>query len=373
MSEHISLPFYAKFALISIGAFAFVSAMYLGQQIILPLLYATIIAILLNPVVGFLTRLKINRVVAISLTVLFAILISISFLYFMSSRLSMFQATYPRLKVKFLAMMLQIIHWVSINFNVNATQVKEWISDKQNDILVGLEGSIGATLSTINSVLIVVFLLPVYMFMILFYKELLLVFIRKLFGVEHHEAVFAILFSSKKIIQSYLVGLLLEAAIVATLNSIGLLILGIDYAIILGITSAVLNVIPYIGGVIAILIPMTIAFVTKDSYSSAIGVLGVYLFIQFVDNHYIIPNIVASKVKINALVSVVVVLVGHMVWGLPGMFLSIPLTAIVKVIFDHIEPLKPWGYLLGNIVPTAKQRIAFTKKGLASIIHHEQQ
>ena len=357
MSEHITLPFYAKFALISIGAFAFVSAMYLGQQIILPLLYATIIAILLNPVVGFLTYLKINRVVAISLTVVFAIVVTVLFLYFMSSRLSMFQATYPRLKVKFLAMMLQIIHWVSINFNVNASQIKEWISDKQNDILLGLEGSIGATLSTINSVLIVVFLLPVYLFMILFYKELLLVFIRKLFGVEHHEAVFAILFSSKKIIQSYLVGLL---------------ILGIDYAIILGITSAVLNVIPYIGGVIAILIPMTIAFVTKDSYSSAIGVLGVYLFIQFVDNHYIIPNIVASKVKINALVSIVVVLVGHMVWGLPGMFLSIPLTAIVKVIFDHIEPLKPWGYLLGNIVPTVKQRVAFTKKGLAFIIHHEQ-
>ena len=371
MDNNIKLPFYAKFALISIGAFAFVSAMYLGQQIILPVVYATIIAILLNPIVGFLVKIRINRVVAIAITVFATITLTLVFIYFMSSQLSLFQATYPRLKVKFLALMLQSIHWISIHFKVNTIQIHEWISQKQDDIILGLEGSIGATLSTINNVLIVTFLLPVYIFMILFYKELLLVFIRKLFDVTNHEAVFAILFSSKKIIQSYLVGLMMEAAIVATLNSIGLLILGIDYAIILGITSAILNVIPYIGGVIAILIPMTIAFVTKDSYSSAVLVLGVYLFIQFVDNHYIIPNIVASKVKINALVSIVVVLLGHMIWGLPGMFLSIPLTAIVKVIFDHIEPLKPWGYLLGNMVPTVKQRIAFSKKDLVAIIHHE--
>jgi predicted PurR-regulated permease PerM len=80
----------------------------------------------------------------------------------------------------------------------------------------------------------------------------------------------------------------------------------------------------------------------------------IYLVIQFIDNHFIVPKIVASRVQINALVSIIVVLVGGAIWGIPGMFLSIPLTAIAKVVCDHVEPLKPWGFLLGNIVPTAR-------------------
>jgi predicted PurR-regulated permease PerM len=118
----------------------------------------------------------------------------------------------------------------------------------------------------------------------------------------------------------------------------------------------------FLGGVISIALPMIIAFVTKETYSHTILVLGWYLMIQFIDNHYIIPRVVASKVKLNALISVIVVLVGSTLWGIPGMFLSIPLTAIVKVIFDHIESLKPWGFLLGNIVPTSTLRFDFMKK-----------
>jgi predicted PurR-regulated permease PerM len=204
------------------------------------------------------------------------------------------------------------------------------------------------------------FLLPVYVFMILYYKPLFLEFIRKLFRLEHHAAVVEILTKSKSIIQNYLVGLFFEMLIMAVLNSAGLLILGIDYAIILGITGALLNIIPYIGGVIAIALPLTIAFVTKDSLLYPGLVLVIYIFTQFIDNHYISPRIVASRVKINALISIIAVLIGGALWGVPGMFLSIPLIAIIKVICDHIEPLKPWGFLLGNIVPT-KSKFLFVK------------
>ena len=107
---------------------------------------------------------------------------------------------------------------------------------------------------------------------------------------------------------------------------------------------------------------MVIALVTNDTYTPAILVFGLYMLIQFIDNNFIIPYIVASKVKINALMSIIVVLVGAALWGVPGMFLSIPLTAILKVIFDNIESLKPWGFLLGNIVPTSKMKFDFIKK-----------
>ena len=358
----MKLPFYARFALISIGTFAFISALYIGQQIILPLIYATIIAILLNPAVNFLVRKKINRTVAISLIVVTAIVATAGLTYFISLQLSMFSETYPSLKIKFNETGDQIIHWTSQYFNIKTFKINKWIQENVNDVINNLGGTIGQTLSVIYGIIIIVVLLPVYLFMILFYKDLLLEFIRKLFNATHHVVVFEVLVNSKKIIQSYLVGLLVEAAIIATLNSAGLLFLGIDYAIILGITGALLNVIPYLGGVIAIALPMIIAYVTKGS-SAAVLVFGVYMLIQFIDNHFIIPRIVASKVKINALIAVIVVLMGGALWGIPGMFLSIPLTAIVKVIFDHIESLKPWGFLLGNIVPTqSKLKLDFIKK-----------
>jgi predicted PurR-regulated permease PerM len=139
--------------------------------------------------------------------------------------------------------------------------------------------------------------------------------------------------------------------IMAALNSIGLLILGIQYANLLGVIGAVLNLIPYIGGIVAVALPMMIALVTKTSPWFALYLLAVYYFIQLIDNNYIVPKIVASKVKVNALVSIIVILAFGALWGIPGMFISIPLTAIVKVIFDHIETLKPWGFLLGDTMP----------------------
>ena len=108
---------------------------------------------------------------------------------------------------------------------------------------------------------------------------------------------------------------------------------------------------------------MMIALVTKSTAWYAVYIFVIFYIIQFIDNHYIIPKIVASKVKINALFAIIVVLVGNALWGIPGMFLSIPLLAIVKLIFDHIEPLKPWGYLLGDTMPPIiKIKTNFLKK-----------
>jgi predicted PurR-regulated permease PerM len=139
----------------------------------------------------------------------------------------------------------------------------------------------------------------------------------------------------------------LESAVVAALNSFGLLILGIEYAILIGVIGALLNLIPYIGGLVAISIPMLVAIATK-SPADALWVFVLYMLVQEFDNNFIVPKIVASRVKINALASIVVVLIGGAMWGVAGMFLSIPLTAIVKVIFDRITPLKPFGFLLGD-------------------------
>ena len=196
------------------------------------------------------------------------------------------------------------------------------------------------------------FLLPVYTFLLLFYKTLILNFFYEVFAERNSKEVGEVLSATKKSIQSYVVGLLLEALIVAILNTIALLLLGVKYAILLGVLGAILNVLPYIGGIIALALPLLIATVTKDGFHTQLLIIISYIIIQFIDNHYLIPYIISSKVKINALISVIMILLSGAVWGIPGMFLSIPFTGVLKIIFDRIPELKPWGKLLGDEIPT---------------------
>jgi predicted PurR-regulated permease PerM len=113
-----------------------------------------------------------------------------------------------------------------------------------------------------------------------------------------------------------------------------------------------LNMLPYIGGIIAIALPVIIATITKDGYTTQLGIIVAYLVIQFIDNNIIFPRVVSIKVQINALVSIVAILLGNALWGISGMFLSIPFVAVLKIIFDRIDELKPWGKLFGDAIPT---------------------
>lgn len=359
MENYFKMPFYAKTALIFISVFAFVYIMYIGQDIIIPIVYSTIFAILLNPFVNYLTRKKISKIIAISIAVSLTVIVVLAILYIIFSRINTFSESFPQFKLKIEQVSERLVRWISHEFNYSRTKIDKWMGERQ--IATVSSFASGETLSQLGQLAITLMLFPVYLFMILYYKSLLLEFIRKLFKLEHHVTVVAVLTNSKTIIQSYLVGLVFEMIIMAVLNSVGLLFLGIDYAIILGILAAILNIIPYIGGIMATLLPMFIAFATKDSLIYPLLVFIVTIFIQFIDNNYIVPKIVASRVQINALISIIAVLVGGALWGLSGMFLSIPLIAILKVIFDHIEPLKPWGFLLGNIVPT-NTKFSFIKR-----------
>ncbi len=350
MKEDLVLPFYVKTSIIIIGLFVFVTTLYLTQSIIVPIIYSTIIAIVLSPMVSFFTKRKINEVLAISITLIIGIAITLFIISFLSIQIMQFTDSFPKLVEKFNQFADSVELWASGRFNVSKLKIHSMVLKKRSEFINNGGALIGQTILSTGSKLVVALLIPVYVFMILLYQKHLIKFIHKLFNRKEYGEVDAVLSSTKLIIQGYLDGLFLEAVIMAFLNSITLLIIGIDYAILLGVLGAIVNVVPYVGGLISILFPVLIAIIS-DTPSDAIWIFVFYSIIQFFDVHYIVPKVVASKVKINALVSIIVVLAGGALWGLPGMFLSIPLTAIVKVIFDHVEPVKPWGFLLG-VPPT---------------------
>lgn len=357
MTNTVRFPFYAKITFLILGIYLIVYSMYIGQQIIIPIVYSFLISILLTPIVTFLERRKINRVVAISIAIVAGFLLMAGLIYFIASQLSMFDQAVPAMREKLNSLQYEVAQWISVHFNVSIQRIDAWFMKTRGDIMENGNAMVGKTIITISGFLIAVFILPVYVFMILYYEPLLLVFMKKLFNKVHHEKLEDVMMLTKGIVQSYLVGLLIEAVIIATMNSAALLLIGIDYAILIGIIGALLNMIPYIGGIVAVAIPMVIALITKDSAYYALLVLLAYMLIQFIDNHYITPKIVASKVKINALIALIVVFIGNALWGVPGMFLALPVTGILKVIFEHIESMKAWAFLLGDTMPASGRYI----------------
>ncbi len=350
-NKELKIPFYAKTTIFLVGLFTLIAMLYIAQSIIIPIVFAVILAIVLHPVVHFLVRMRINRILAISIALVITILFIAGLGILLYSQASKLSESWPALVEKFTQAFNQSIAWSSGYFDISPRKIHAWITETKSELLNNSGSAIGQTLMSVGSAMVVVFLIPVYIFLILFYEPLLLDFVRKLFGTSNQYQVGTIVTKTKSVIQQYLIGLIIEAAIIAVLEITALLILGIEYAILLGILGAILNVIPYIGGLIAVALPMIVAIATKDSAWYAVYVLIIYYIIQIVDNNYIVPKIVASKVKINALFSIIVVIAGNALWGVPGMFLSIPLLAIVKLIFDHVEPLKPWGMLLGDTMP----------------------
>jgi predicted PurR-regulated permease PerM len=350
--QETKTPFLVRITLFILGFYVFITMLSIAQSIIVPLIFSFILAILLHPVVNFFVQKRINRVLAISFTIFLTFLVIAALGVLMISQASRFGESWPILVERFTLIVNSSISWISGYLNINPKEIHEWIVRSKEDLTDISSETIGNTILTLGSGLVILFLVPVYIFLILFYHPLLLEFVHRLFGKNNQHQVSEVITQIKTVIQRYLIGLVIEAVMVAIMEIAALLILGIDYAILLGIIGAILNAIPYVGGLVAVALPMMIALATKSSGWYAVYVLVIYYIIQLIDNNYIVPKIVASKVKINALFSIVVVIAGNALWGIPGMFLSIPLLAIIKLIFDHIEPLKPWGYLLGDTMPS---------------------
>ncbi|MBK0378382.1 AI-2E family transporter [Mucilaginibacter sp. SD-g] len=341
-------PFYIQSTAVLFGLVLFVYSLSQLADVLIPLAFAVFFAILLNPLSNRLQRLKIPKVLSIMISLLVALIVVGIVFYFLSTQIIQFGDALPMLKEKFGAVTADIKEWISSTFGLAVAKQDQMIKDALNNSQSVLGKTLGSVLGTLG----IVFLLPVYIFLMLFYKTLILNFLYEVFAEENSKKVSEVLSETKIAIQSYIVGLLIETLIVALMNSTALVLLGVRYGILIGCIGALLNLLPYIGGIIAIALPVLMATVTKDGYSTQLGVILSYIVIQFIDNNVLVPRIVSSKVQINAMMSIVVVLLGNQLWGLPGMFLSIPFIAVLKIIFDRIDGLKPWGKLLGDTVPT---------------------
>jgi len=324
---------------------------YFMHEVIVPLILAFLIAVLLRPVVAFFNyKLKFPHVIAVFVTVILAILVGAGIIFFISKEISTFAQDIPNIKRHLNMHFHNIQYWIYERFNISYHKQDNYI-EKVKLEMQSEDGLMGNTLDRFSTIVLTLILVPVYTFFILLYRTLFINFLTKMVHVQHHPILKEIVTEVKIVIRSYIVGLLLEMAIVATLVSTGLMIVGIDYAIFIGVVAGFLNIVPYIGILTSALLSITVALGGSSEVGDIIGVVIVFTTVHLLDSNVLIPRVVSSKVKINALAAILGIVCGGTLIGIAGMFLALPVIAITKVVFDRVPALAPLGYLMGDTIP----------------------
>lgn len=348
MNETIQFPFYVKITLILLGILSIGYIFFIGQDIIIPIMMSFLFAVLLRPLVLFLkTKLRFPHVLSAIVAVLLFVMVILALVTFMSMQISDIVSDFNKIERNLNIHLHNLQQYIRSNFHFSTREQKKFIDDATKDS----KNLIGSTLMTFTDTLFNVILVPIYTFLILLYRTHFMLFLSKIFKKKHHEKLQDILYQIKVAVKSYIVGLILEMIAVSVLTSIGFMIIGVEYAILLGIITGVLNLIPYIGILFAGVLSIVVSLTGSTDLSIAVGVIAVNVIVQLIDNNILVPMIVNSKVEINAFVSIVSIIIGGALAGISGMFLAIPVIAVLKVIFDRIENMEAWGYLLGDDLP----------------------
>jgi AI-2 transport protein TqsA len=343
----VKLAFYARLALILHAVILILFIMYLGKTVFIPLFFAFLVAMLLYPVTSYLERHRFPRGIAAFLSVLIFIIIIGGLVWFFSAQVISFSKDIPRLQTRFTALLNDTQEWFSRKYHMDDAHQRSYINQSANGMISGLVNSIGTTFIGIVEFVILMIFFFIFTFFILVHRTLLVKFVRAFFTEDHNEKVNEVILKTRTVINNYLVGLMTEMLIMVVLNISILLVLGIKYALLLGVLAAVLNIIPYLGIYTSIAIGMLITLANgtgNQALSFGIALVAVH----FVDANVILPRIVGGRVKMNPLITIIAVLIGRLVWGIPGMFLFIPLTAIIRIISARIEDMKPWAILIGE-------------------------
>jgi predicted PurR-regulated permease PerM len=359
MESQKEVPYYQKLSLILLSLSILCIALVFGKDIILPILFSILLANILLPLTNFLSRKKFNKSLSILLPLSFAILAGAGIVYFLSSQIMHFVEDVPALEKRVDEVSHSFQVWIRESTTITIRKQNQYIQDTVSDLKDKAPGLMGATFVSITGILAYVVLMPLYTFLILYYRSTIKLFLISVFKNGSEKRVGEVLTESTTIAQQYLIGLCLETALVFTLNTIGFLVIGVKYAVFLALLAALLNLIPYVGMLAANILCMLITLVSSNDVTNVLWVGLILAVVQFLDNNFGMPLIVGNKVRINALVTIIGVLVGGSLCGIPGMFLAIPTLAVLKVIFDKVPDLQPWGMLLGD--NHVKQSITKTK------------
>jgi len=325
-----------------------VAVLYFGKPVLVPLMLGALLAMLMAPVCQRLDNFGLSRALSSTICIVILLIAFAIIFWIILNQVNSFMEDINQIQAKAKEMLGNLQRIIEDKLSIPKKE-QDVIAKEQVENGNGGNGSFaGSILNGFTSVLTTIVLMLVYTFLFIHGKERYETFIVRIFHEEDTEKVKTIVGKISLVGQKYLTGRVTSILILTTLYSIALLIIGLDNAIILGGVAALLTIVPYIGTTLGGMFPFLVALITRDTFQPALMVAVSIVVIQTIDNYFIEPNVVGGEVNLSAFASIFSIIVGGVIWGIAGMILFIPMVGILKIIFDHIESLKPLGYIIGD-------------------------
>jgi predicted PurR-regulated permease PerM len=340
---------HGKFAYLLISVYLLVYGVILLKPLLVPLFFAGLFATLFVPVANFLEKWRINRAISTMLSLFIALIVLGGVVYIIQWQLSGLVDDLPelgsRLTEKLSEIQLFVNEKTPFKINLQTSQLKDSVVAFAQENSTSFSKIIFSLLGGVT----VFILIPVYVFLFLLYREFLHEFIIKLFEKSDSQYIIQMTEKVQKVSQNYIRGVFVVAIILSVINSIVLMIFGIKHAVFFGVLAGFLNSIPYVGPLFGALMPILMAWLTKDSVWYPLGIFISFFTVQTIEGYFLTPRIVGKSVDINPLIVIIALISGYFIWGVIGMILVVPVVAVLKILFDQIDFLKPIGFLIGGI------------------------
>lgn len=324
----------------------FGATVIIGRDFIYPICLAILLSYLIYPMVKFFEKhIKYSNLATLT-SVLIAVVVAFGFIFFLSQQLSTFIDDFPVFQDQAISNLTSLQKYISERSSFSFSS-DYWMKNQLTHLLQAQENFIGEIFNATTATLVAMGVQPVYIFFMLYYRHHFRKFLFQITKKKDHDTLRKILFEITSVTKNYVSGIFIVVLILCFLNTLGLMIIGVKYAVLLGIVSAIMNFIPYFGTLIGGSIPLLYTLVSPEP-SKALGVIILFLIIQVTENNILTPTITGGRVAINPLFTIFAIILGGLAWGIPGMFLSVPFLGMFKVVCNNIKPLKPLAFLLSS-------------------------
>lgn len=333
---------YLKYLQILFFTFLF---LYFGKTLFIPLSFSLLIALILYPFCYILESKKWPRSLAIALSMALVFLLFLGILW-----LLMWQLSFLKNDIPFLVEKLEegLQGWLKEKFNLDFNLDSYWLENLTTNSGNGFGTFLQALFKNIGNFIFSLFMIPVFTVLFLYHRWQFVQVLRSMIPDKYHSRLYFILHEVSHSYFKYIIGLIKVYVIVGILNSIGLMILGVEHALLFGMLSAIMTIVPYVGIIISALLPISVVYVTTGSWLYPLGVIAVFSFVQYLESSIIFPKVVGEQMNVSTWAILVALIAGGIIWGVSGMVLFIPFVAILKIVSGYIEEWKPLNILLGR-------------------------
>ncbi|MBE0662991.1 MAG: AI-2E family transporter [Bacteroidales bacterium] len=318
------------------------------RNFLYPVAFGLLFAYLLYPMARWLEKKKLPRILANMIVIIGSLAILGTLILFAYRMVSSVASELPELFETGIENLSEMLADIVSYFGFDRVNTQKLIQDQSSSLFESSGKYLETVFNATSSTIVAIGLMPVYIFLFLYYRTKFMYFLIKLAGNSFKPNMIGILRETATVMVQYISGVFIVVLILCVINSLGLWIIGLKHAIALGIIAALFNFIPYFGTLLGGIVPLLFAFLIEGNPGMAFRVVLLFIFIQFIENNLLTPNIVGGNVKINPFFVITGLFAASMVWGIPGMLLVVPFLAIMRIIFSYNDALRPYAFLLGN-------------------------